>query len=107
MSWADMVDGVLVTCLSTFNESVPAVYTPKGGLAVSLPGIFDGLYESVDPNTGAIVTSEQPILGIRDADLGQKPRQDDQVVVRGNTYRVNEVHTDGFGGSKLFLHKVA
>ncbi len=91
-------------CLITFGEEI--TYTPKGKPAVVMTGIFDDLYESVDPNTGAIITSQQPILGIRDADLGQTPRQDDQVLVRSILYRVKEVQTDGQSGSKLFLHKV-
>ena len=104
MSWLNTCGLVLGNCLTTFGEDI--VYTPKGQPAVNMTGIFDDLYESVDPNTNAIITSQQPIVGIKDADLGQTPRQDDQVFVRGILYRVKEVQTDGQGGSRLFLHKI-
>lgn len=103
MSWLETTGQVLGNCLTTFGE--PITYIPKGQPAVVMTGIFDDLYESVDPNTGVIITSQQPVLGIRDVDLGQTPRQDDQVLVRGILYRVKEVQTDGQSGSKLYLHK--
>lgn len=105
MSWLETCGLVLGNCLTTFGEDV--VYTPQGQPAVNMTGIFDELYEGVDPNTNAIITSRQPILGIRDSDLGLTPRQDDQVLVRGILYRVKEVETDGQGGSRLYLHKVS
>ncbi len=104
MTWLETCGLVLGNCMTTFGEDI--IYTPKGQPAVNMIGIFDGLYESVDPNTNTIVTSEQPIVGIRDSDLGQTPRQDDQVLARGVLYRVKEVQTDGQGGSKLYLHKI-
>ncbi|OGQ23515.1 MAG: hypothetical protein A3I05_01095 [Deltaproteobacteria bacterium RIFCSPLOWO2_02_FULL_44_10] len=104
MTWLETTGFVLGHCLTTFGEDI--TYTPKGGAPVVMIGIFDDFYESVDPNTGAIITSQQPIVGIRDLDLGQTPRQDDRVFVRGILYRVKEVQTDGQGGSKLYLHKV-
>ena len=115
MSWLETCGLVLDNCLTTFGEDI--VYTPigspsdavdaKGKPAVTMTGIFDDFYEGVDPNTGAIVTSQQPIVGIKDADLGQTPRQDDQVLIRGILYRVKEVQTDGQGGSRLYLHKIS
>lgn len=104
MAWRDQVDAVLETCVDTFGE--PATYTPSGGSPVEVLGIYDDLYEAVDPQTGAIITSTQPVLGIKDDHLPDPPQQDDTVTVRGVTYRVKEVQTDGQGGSKLFLHRL-
>ncbi len=105
MSWLGTTGLMLGNCLQSFGEEI--IYTPKNKPAVTITGIFDDLYESVDPNTGAIITSQQPIVGIRDADVGQTPRQEDRVFVRGILYRVKEVQTDGQGGSKLYLHRVS
>lgn len=105
MSWLETCGVVLGHCLTSFGEDI--VYRPKNQAAVNMTGIFDELYEAVDPNTNAIVTSRQPILGIRDSDLGKTPRQDDQVFVRGILYRVKEVESDGQGGSRLYLHRIS
>ncbi len=104
MSWSETTGLALGNCLETFGEQI--FYMPKAQPSVVMTGIFDDLYESVDPNTLSVITSQQPIVGIRDSDLGQTPRQDDQVLVRGILYRVKEVQTDGQSGSKLYLHKV-
>ena len=98
-----MAEMVLGACMTTFGE--PVVYTPQGGVPIEISGIYDDLYEAVDPSTQAIVTSEQPILGIKNNTLPQVPRQGDTLTVRGQTYAVKEVQKDGQGGSRLFLHK--
>ena len=104
MSWLTIPELILGNCLNVFGEAV--VYTPSGLSSVSITGIFDNLYEVIDPNTGAIITATQPILGLRNSDLAQLPRQDDTLNVRGQDYRVKEVQVDGQGGSKLFLHEI-
>ena len=105
MTWLETTDQVLGICEETFGEIV--VYTPQGQDSISLNGIYDDLYEAVDPNSNTIITSDQPILGIRNSDLGVTPHQGDAVTVRGENFTVKEVQTDGQGGSKLFLHRAS
>lgn len=105
MNWPEITDSVLEVCESVFGE--PVVYTPQGLDPINISGIYDDLYEAVDPNTNTIITSDQPVLGIRNAELGVTPRQGDQVNVRNTDFTVKEVQTDGQGGSKLFLHRVS
>lgn len=104
MSWLEQTGAVLDSCMGAFGEDIE--YTPSGGSPVSTVGIFDNEYQAIDPNTGAIVTSTGPILGVKNENLPQAPREEDTVAVRGQQYRVIQVQTDGQGGSKLLLHKI-
>lgn len=104
MGWLDTTGQILDRCMDTFGE--PITYTPKSGSPLETVGIFDNEYQAVDPNTGAIITSLEPVLGVKNANIGQTPRQDDTVLVRGKSYRVKEVQSDGSGGSRLFLHVI-
>lgn len=103
MTFKDQTHGLLGNALNTFGE--PVVYVPQGRSAVSITAIFDAVFEELDPNTGAIIVSKKPVLGIREADLSFTPREGDNVLIRETNYRVVEVMTDGQGGSQLRLHK--
>lgn len=102
--WLDQAGSVLDACMNAFAE--PVEYTPSGGSVTSTSGIFDNQSEFVDPDTGAIVTSSEPILGVKDANLPRAPLEEDTLVVRSQNYRVIQVIKDGHGGSKLRLHKI-
>lgn len=90
--------------MAAFGEDIE--YTPSGESSVSAIAVFDNQYQAVDPDTGAIVTSTGPVIGVKDADLPRAPLEEDEVSVRGQSYRVIQVQKDGHGGSKLLLHKI-
>jgi hypothetical protein len=104
VAWLDQAASVLDSCMDAFAEEIE--YTPSGGSPVTTIGIFDNQYQAVDPETGAIITSTEPMLGVKDANLPRAPIAKDEVSVRGQDYRVIEVQKDGHGGSKLLLHKI-
>lgn len=99
----DRVDRLLNKCTKVFGEDV--VYYPRSGGSRSLRAIFDNDYESVDPETEQVISSNQPVLGVNLNDFNFEMRIDDTVKVRNLTYRVVEVREDGQGGANLFLHK--
>lgn len=90
-------------CRDTFGETV--TYTPVEGDPVEITAICDEAFQSVDPNTGAIIISQQPMIGIKLDDLEDEPQEGDLVEMRGVEYRVIEAQTDGQAGAKLLLHK--
>ena len=90
-------------CRDTFGE--PAIYTPVGGTAIEIDVIMDATFEAVDPNTGTIIISNQPKIGVKIDDLPGEPQKGDLVTVRGIDFRVIEKQTDGQAGTQLLLHK--
>lgn len=99
-----MTDGVMESCTAAFGEEIS--YTPVGGSPVTIRAIVDMEFQQVDPNTGAIVSSNQPMIGVRDSDLAAVPALGDICTVRGVNYRVIERQQDGQAGTRLILHLV-
>jgi len=104
MNWLEITDGILKASVSAFGESV--TYTPRTGTSKEISGIFDNSYKRLDPQSGLIVQSVEPVLGIRLSDLDSAPGDGDSVLIRSIVYRVVEVKQDGQGGATLRLHKV-
>jgi hypothetical protein len=100
--------------LATFSRRDPTgesdvIYTPggAGGTPVVIRGIFRSSHKELDLNSGAIVSSNQPLIGVRLADLlpsGQANR-DDVVTIGGFNYTVVEVMKDGEGMATLRLNR--
>lgn len=89
--------------LGDFND--PATYTPQGGTAKDLPGIFDQPFElAADSGLGPGVASDLPQFQCRTADLPASP-VDDVLVFDGITYRVARHEADGTGMTMLFLEE--
>lgn len=93
-------------CKRSFGESVLYTTDAGDGDQIEITAIVDQAFEVVDPNTGAYIISEQPIIGIKDDDLPSAPQKGDLVTARSTDYQVIEVQKDGQAGSKLLLHKV-
>ena len=93
-------------CKRSFGETV--LYTPDAGEGdeIEITAIVDQAFEAVDPNTGTIVVSQQPVIGIKDDDLPSDPQKGDLITARETDFIVIEVQRDGQAGSKLLLHKV-
>lgn len=103
MAWADSVNRILGSSLSVFGEAV--TYLPAAGGSRSMRGIFNEMFTEVDPQSGALISTQQPNLGVRLADFTVPPTVNDRVQVRGITYRVRDCQEDGEGGAKLILSK--
>lgn len=104
MDWAAAVGNVLDACGAVFGESVE--YSYNGGAAISIRGVFDSAHIAVDPDTGASISTTDPLLGIKAADLPGKPTKSDTVTVHGIAYRVIDSQPDGQGGINLILKKL-
>lgn len=115
MAWASMAQRMLGVSIRTFSEPSAAidpegaVYWLTDGVAPGVPlaqAVFDTAYVSVDPETGAPVSSQNPILGVRLIDLPNKPTNRDRVRARGVLYMINEPQFDGVAGVTITLRKV-
>ena len=104
MAWGDTTDRIMRSATRTFGRSV--TYVPAVGASYTIANaIFDATFEGVDPNTGAIIQSLNPRLGVRVADMQAAPAEGDRVIVGSDTYRVKHPEPDGWGGLTLQLHK--
>ncbi len=115
MGWADMAQRMLGVSIRTFSEPSASV-DPDGavhwltdgvapGVALA-QAVFDSAHVSVDPETGAPVSSSNPVLGVRLIDLPNKPTNRDRVRARGELYLINDVQPDGVAGLTIILRKV-
>jgi len=103
LSKADKILGAATRILGT--ETVQ--YFPKTGGRIDIKGVFDNEASLVDPDTERLVTSTQPIVGIRLRDLEKIPLEGDEVVVRGERFKVVDIREDGLGGASLFVSRVS
>lgn len=95
---------MLRTAIRTFG--VPIVYIRGAQLTPLTNAVFDANYQEVDPETGAIISSVGPMLGVRALDLPELPQSGHQVSVSGVLYHVINVQPDSEGRLNLILHKV-
>lgn len=108
---ANRMLGVAVRAFSEPSASVDpagAVYWLTDGFEPGVPlaqAIFDTAHVAVDPETGAPVSSLNPVLGVRLSDLPNEPTSRDLVRARGLLYRIHDVQPDGIAGLTIILKK--
>lgn len=114
MGWASMAQRMLGVSIRTFSEPSAsidpdgAVYWLTDGVVPGVAlaqAVFDSAHVTVDPETGAPVSSQNPILGVRLIDLPSKPTTRDRVQARGVLYQVTDVQPDGVAGVIVILRK--
>lgn len=104
-----MADRMLGVAVRTFSEEAGSIYWLTDGIepgVVLLRAVFDTAHIEVDTETGAPVSSNNPVLGVRLADLPNEPTSRDRVRARGVLYRISDVQPDGVAGALLILKKV-
>lgn len=114
MGWASMAQRMLGVSIRTFSEPSAAL-DPEGavywltdgvepGVALA-QAVFDTTHVSVDPETGAPVSRNNPVLGVRLVDLPNEPTNRDVVRARGVMYSIADVQPDGVAGITIILRK--
>jgi hypothetical protein len=86
-----------------FAEAV--TYEDLDGVSYALKGIFDHEFQAVDVESGAEITSTQPVLWTQTSKLRKEPRTNDIVIIRGIRFKVVDNQPDGTGVSMLFLNR--
>lgn len=105
-------EDVLGPCIDAFGEVAQGfalpVYTPAGGPAFPIDGIFDAAYREDMLLAGPGVTGVQPVFGTRKSLFPPgfviAGAQGDGIVIRGVAYVVREPRDDGKGGVRLMLN---
>ena len=81
-----------------------ATYTPAGGSAETVNGIFDNDFVEVDAGGGVGVALQQPRFLCRTADVSAAA-EGDAIVINTVAYTVRIVQDDGTGITTLVLEK--
>jgi hypothetical protein len=89
----------------TADFGVASSYTPAGGVASTVNGIFDNEFLEVDPMTGLGVVSAQPRFICATADLPSAAAGGDAITISGTAYTVRVIQAEGTGVSTLVLEK--
>jgi len=103
-AFAALTRSLSATVLATFGEPV-LFHFDEQTRDWPCQGVFTAAHQEVDTSTGVSVSSVQPVLEVRQADLPAVPTEGDAVTVQGVRYLVVEVRPDGHGMCKLLLHK--
>lgn len=107
--FSDLYNRMAGHLVRTFGD--PVTYIPRTGEAYEIAvtdgagGIFEAVTQLVDPDTGAVVISQQPNIYFRLSDLRASPQNGDRLTVNGVTYKILEPQLDGQGGVTLRLQK--
>lgn len=101
-----------MTFTDNFNLHLPAIlgavggdeatYTPQGGSAKTVTGVFDNSYFAYEGNQGVEINASQPRFYCQSSDV-TGVQFGDALIVRGNSYKVVDVQPDGQGLTMLAL----
>lgn len=110
--WEKLVDEAMGVCISEFGENqaknpVDVTFVATNQKQLAVPAIFELPSEEVDPQTQMRVITNAPQISFQTSALTQPIDQDDEVVIRGITYRVNEPWYDGQGTVTCKLARIS
>ena len=89
----------------TDDFATASSYTPSGGSASTINGIFDNEFFEVDPPSGVGVVSAQPRFICTTADLPSGAAAGDAIMVGSAAYTVRVIQPEGTGVTTLDLEK--
>ncbi len=106
MAWDEARAKAQRKAVDYFGRSI--VFLPSGSVIEYEidKAVFDETYQAVDPDTGAIIQSTDPMLHVKLDDLPSTPGSGDRVRIGDDTYRIVRYEPDGLGLASLYLHKV-
>ena len=105
-NWDDLTAGVLDVETKTFNGRKEITFNPDGEPSESIQAIFDRTYIGIDPDTGAEVSSTNPVLFVQLSQMTKKPTPDDSFTVDGENFEIIDSDEDGQGGATIFLNSL-
>lgn len=90
--------------LSVDDFGTAVTYTPAGGSAASINGVFDSDFVEVDAGGAVSFAQNQAQLTCRTADVSSAA-EGDAVTISGTDYTVRVVQDDGTGFTVMVLEK--
>jgi hypothetical protein len=119
IDWDDLVVGATVAIFGDGTDANPRPFRYVSAAGVQwIDGVFDDQYLAMTPlghgglesemlSLGApgVITTSTPVLGVQLSQFRRPPEQGAIVEIRGTTYAVREVRSDGHGWAKLLLNE--
>ena len=101
-----LVDNALGCIIGTVGERVRVTACDKRFPPFDLNGVYDDNFKFIDPETENLVSSNEPMVGIRMSDLPKPLHAGDLIYIYSEqiSYKVVNVTEDGQGGAVLKLH---
>lgn len=90
--------------VSVDDFGVAATYTPAGGVASTVNGIFDNEYIAVEAGGEVAVALQEPRFHCRTADVASAA-EGDAIVINAVNYTIRIVQPDGTGMTMLVLEE--
>lgn len=87
--------------IDTNDFGVEAAFTPSGGSAVTIKGIYDDDYVAIDGEGMVQVSGSTPVFHCKTSDVSNAYQG--TLVVNSKTYEIVEVKPDGTGMTMLVL----
>lgn len=104
MSFLAKAEKLLDVAKRNLGEDI--LYRHASGGSVSIKALWNNQYELIDPDTEALVSSNQPHVGVILKDLLEPPKQDDTLEFLEKVYKIVDIQEDGQGAAQLFLFKL-
>lgn len=101
-----LVSGALRRLTTTFGEDVRISAKDGRFPDITVKGVYDDNFIYVDPETETLVSSNEPMIGIRMRDFSKPLLAGDGIYIFTERlfYKVIDVLEDGQGGAVLRIH---
>jgi hypothetical protein len=104
MAFDDLLAAADRALLSPLGSTIS--YTPDGGYASEIQGIFDAAFLKISAGNAGVISSGPAVFVLLE-DLPEDPEDGDPTIeIDSEQYSVREVDKDGKGGAVLHLHKI-
>jgi uncharacterized protein YraI len=106
MNWKDISANITDQCVGAFSEAIEIHYynseTVEFEVAYS-SGVYDSDYKQIDMQTGAVISSNAPMIEVSLRSLARPLTKQDKIQVRNILYKIKEVQPDESGAIKILL----
>jgi uncharacterized protein YraI len=106
MNWKDISANISDQCIGAFSEAIEIHYYNSETLEfeiVTASGVYDSDYKQIDMQTGAVISSNAPMIEVSLRLLARVLTNRDKIQVRSILYKIKEVQPDESGAIKILL----
>lgn len=108
MNWQEISESIADTCIDTFSESIQIHYFNKelnNYTVKDSKAIYDSDYKQIDMQTGAVISSNAPMIEISKRFMDTPITNKDKIYARGVLYKIKEIMPDSSGAVKVMLSR--
>lgn len=101
--WKELTHKLTDTCINAFSEEVEVHHSGTPETIDKVRGVYDATYQQVDLQTGAVISSNAPMVEIAISSLSKTIKTTAKIKARGVLYRIKELQPDDSGAVKILL----